>query len=121
MALCLCVLRRRRCFCLQAANIVVATPSSACHISLAKQLPAEEDQPNQHPFGKEYPYQSVNSAEGGGDAGENFKVMPMPHPILLLAYTSPSSLLLVRLLFSTSDSQHAVRFAIRTTRFVVSS
>lgn len=79
----------------QAADIVVATPSSACHISLAKQLPAEEDQPNQHPFGKEYPYQSVNSAEGGGDAGENFKVMPMPHPILLLAYTSPSSLLLV--------------------------
>ncbi len=86
---------------------MVATPSSACHISLAKQLPAEEDQPK-HPFGKEYPYQSVNSAEDGSDAGENFKVMPMQHPILMLAYTSPSSLLLVRLLFSMSDSQHDV-------------
>ncbi len=94
--------------CLQAADIVVATPSSACHISLAKQRPAEEEEPKQDPFGKEYPYQSVNSAEGGGDAGENFKVMPMQHPILLLAYTSPSSLLLVTLLFSTSDSRHAV-------------
>ena len=81
--------------CMQSADIIVATPSTACHISLAKQGPVELAEPDTDPWGKEYPYQSVNSAEGGSDPGENFRVMPMQHPILLLAYTSPSSLLLV--------------------------
>jgi len=80
-----------------AAEIIVATPSSACHISLAHQRPVELEAADRNPWGAEYPYQSVNSAEGASDPGENFRVLPMQHPVLLLAYASPSSLLLVGL------------------------
>ena len=89
------LLTRQDRVCLQSADIIVATPSTACHISLAKQEPVELAAPETDPWGQEYPYQSVSSAEGGSDPGENFRVIPMQHPILLLEYTSPSSLLLV--------------------------
>lgn len=80
---------------MQAAEIVVATPSSTCHISLTHQAPLEAGAPPKDVWGAEYPYQSVNTAQSGNDAGENFRVLPMLHPVLMLAYTSPSSLLLV--------------------------
>ena len=78
-----------------AAEMLVATPSSACHISLAHPPPVELKPARRDPWGREYPYLSVNSTENASDPGENFRVLPMPHPVLMLAYTSPSSLLLV--------------------------
>ena len=80
---------------MQAAEIVVATPSSACHISLTHHAPLEAVAAPKDVWGAEYPYQSVNTAQGASNAGENFRVLPMLHPVLMLAYTSPSSLLLV--------------------------
>lgn len=79
----------------QAAEIVVATPSSTCHISLVHQAPLEAGVPPTTVWGAEYPYQSVNTSQRASDPGENFRVLPMLHPVLMLAYTSPSSLLLV--------------------------
>ena len=82
--------------CVQAAELVVATPSSACHISLTHQAPLEAGQAPKNVWGAEYPYHSVNATQAASDAGENFRLLPMLHPVLMLAYTSPSSLLLVR-------------------------
>lgn len=79
----------------QAAEIVVATPSSACHFSLVHQAPLEAGVAPTSVWGAEYPYQSVNTSQRASDPGENFRVLPMLHPVLMLAYTSPSSLLLV--------------------------
>ena len=95
----------------QTAEIVVATPSSACHISLLHQPPIELKTASKNPWGSEYPYQSVNTAQNGSDPGENFRVLPMQHPVLLLAYTSPSSLLLVRPSQTHSMAQSA-QFAV---------
>lgn len=81
---------------MQAPELIVATPSCACHISLGHQLPVELVAPKTNPWGKEYPYQSTNPMSDGSDAGENFRLLPLAHPVLKLAYTSPSSLLLVR-------------------------
>lgn len=82
-------------FAMQAAEFVVATPSSACHVSLIHQAPLEAQKPTKNVWGAEYPYQSVNTSQSATDPGENFRVLPMLHPVLMLAYTSPSSLLLV--------------------------
>lgn len=79
----------------KAAEIVVATPSSACHFSLVHQAPLEAGVAPTSVWGAEYPYQSVNTSQRASDPGENFRVLPMLHPVLMLAYTSPSSLLLV--------------------------
>ena len=80
---------------MQAAEFVVATPSSACHVSLVHPAPLEGQKPRRSVWGPEYPYQSVNTSQLASDPGENFRVLPMLHPVLMLAYTSPSSLLLV--------------------------
>ena len=80
---------------MQAAEFVVATPSSACHVSLVHPAPLEGQKPHRSVWGAEYPYQSVNTSQPASDPGENFRVVPMLHPVLMLAYTSPSSLLLV--------------------------
>ena len=96
----------------QSAEIVVATPSSACHISLAHQRPVELAAVAQNHWGREYPYQSINASQEASDPGENFRVLPMQHPLMLLAYTSPSSLLLVCCLFplvaSWQDVMHLI-------------
>ncbi|KAA6417639.1 MAG: hypothetical protein FRX49_12431 [Trebouxia sp. A1-2] len=71
----------------QASKLIVATPSCACHISFSHQLPVELVTAKRSLWGKEYPYQSTNSVSDASDAGENFRILPLAHPVLKLHVT----------------------------------